>query len=638
MTRVEFKLKRFNTNENLCKTKEISYTILILCALSVLLNTQMSYGQWDLSPLEKHLNTDGTLNTSLDFSGSLDTKGWNMDFDPKTNEPKFYRISDDPRVITWNNVGGTALTNDYVYTLAVNNSGNVYAGGPFTTIVGVPANHIAKWNGSSWSNLGTGVSGGLGTVWAIAVTGNDVYVGGAFSNAGGVSANHIAKWNGSTWSALGIGVNIYVYANAVSGSDVYVGGPFTTAGGNPANHIAKWNGSSWSALGSGVNGSWVHAIVLSGSDVYVGGQFTTAGGVPANRIAKWNGSSWSALGSGVGSVIGDYVYTIEVNGSDVYVGGNFTTAGGNPANYIAKWNGSTWTNLGSGVNNRVYAIAVSGSDVYVGGYFLYAGGNSTNRIANWNGSSWSALGSGMNSDVFGLKIRPAERVMYVVGDFDYAGGITASRVARFSDSENPFAPPPPPILVSPVNGAILVATNPLLDWNSSATAESYRIQVSTSSGFTSTVYNVSNITVTEYQIPNNGLNINTTYYWRVNAKNVVGTSPYSTIFHFTTGATNISGNNEIPKEFRLYSNYPNPFNLETKIRFDIPKQGQVRLNVYDILGRVVATLVNEELNAGRYEVVWPAPTGDGTGFPSGVYFYTLQSGDFKETKKMLLLK
>ena len=194
-------------------------------------------------------------------------------------------------------------------------------------------------------------------------------------------------------------------------------------------------------------------------------------------------------------------------------------------------------------------------------------------------------------------------------------------------------PPLAPVLVSPQNGALLVETNPLLDWDSSIYAESYRVQVATDSVFTSSVYDSSGIIITEFQIPNNGLNINTTYYWRVNASNVTGTSPWSLIFHFTTGVTNITHNNEVPKEFKLYNSYPNPFNPSTKIKFDIPKSSYVKLIVYDVLGREIKTLVNEKLIAGRYEVSW-----DGSGYTSGVYIYKLVAGDFVNVKKMVLLK
>ena len=198
--------------------------------------------------------------------------------------------------------------------------------------------------------------------------------------------------------------------------------------------------------------------------------------------------------------------------------------------------------------------------------------------------------------------------------------------------------PEAPELVYPENYATLVELNPLLDWDSSATAESYRAKISEDLLFINVVYDSSNIAITEYQLPNNGLEINTTYYWRVNATNVTGTSPWSEIFEFTTGTTNISGNNEIPKEFKLYENYPNPFNPSTKIKFDIPKSSYVKLIVYDVLGREIKTLVNEKLNAGMYEVDWPAPSGDGSSYPSGVYFYKLITDDYISVKKMLMIK
>ena len=214
------------------------------------------------------------------------------------------------------------------------------------------------------------------TVEAIAVSSTgEVYVGGSFVNAGTTPVNRIAKWNGSTWSALGSGVNSTIFAVAVNGADIYVAGRFTTAGGISANRIAKWNGSSWSALGSGVN-NWIYALAVRGNEVYVGGDFTSAGGVSAMRIAKWDGSSWSALGTGIsGGVMFKTVNAIGISGTDVFVGGDFTSAGGVSAKSIARWDGSTWSALGSGVDNwGIQAITVSVSDVVVGGWFSTAGG------------------------------------------------------------------------------------------------------------------------------------------------------------------------------------------------------------------------------------------------------------------------
>ncbi len=97
------------------------------------------------------------------------------------------------------------------------------------------------------------------------------------------------------------------------------------------------------------------------------------------------------------------------------------------------------------------------------------------------------------------------------------------------------------------------------------------------------------------------------------------------------GVTNI--NTEISNKFSLSQNYPNPFNPKTKIEFAIPNAGFTQLKIYDALGREIATLVNEELKRGTYEVDW-----DASNFPSGVYFYKLIAGDYSETKKMMLIK
>jgi hypothetical protein len=95
--------------------------------------------------------------------------------------------------------------------------------------------------------------------------------------------------------------------------------------------------------------------------------------------------------------------------------------------------------------------------------------------------------------------------------------------------------------------------------------------------------------------------------------------------------------NEISKSFRLFQNYPNPFNPVTNIRFELPKTGFVTINIYDITGKLVESLVNEELNAGTYNVDWNAAN-----YSSGVYFYQLSavSGttEFTQTKKMILIK
>jgi hypothetical protein len=92
-------------------------------------------------------------------------------------------------------------------------------------------------------------------------------------------------------------------------------------------------------------------------------------------------------------------------------------------------------------------------------------------------------------------------------------------------------------------------------------------------------------------------------------------------------------NNILPQNFQLEQNYPNPFNPSTRIRYSIPEASFASIKVYDMLGKEVATLVNEEQSAGNYEVDF-----DATGLSSGIYFYKLQAGNFIETRKMTILK
>jgi trimeric autotransporter adhesin len=256
----------------------------------------------------------------------------------------------------WVNISGIRGANNRVYAAVVDGSGNLYIGGEFTIAGGVVANAIAKWDGSRWAALGSGLGrdGPFGpSVYALAVSGNDVYAGGLFTTAGGSAATNIAKWNGISWTALGSGMSggfdpstglpdTVVSALAVSGGDLYAGGHFTIAGGSAATNIAKWDGSSWTALGSGSSGKVV-ALAVSGSDLYAGG----------NGIAKWDGSSWLELGSGIYGTS-----ALAVSGSDVYAASGVS---------VAKWDGSSWTPLGSGMDGYVLALAVSGSNVYAGG-------------------------------------------------------------------------------------------------------------------------------------------------------------------------------------------------------------------------------------------------------------------------------
>jgi hypothetical protein len=188
-----------------------------------------------------------------------------------------------------------------------------------------------------------------------------------------------------------------------------------------------------------------------------------------------------------------------------------------------------------------------------------------------------------------------------------------------------------PILLSPGDGAIDQPVPLTLVWIADTMATSYHIQVSTSTGFLTTVVNDTTDTATMV-VPH--LDLTRTYYWRVCSGNADGEGNYSEIWQFTTGATGIEQTHQtLPKEFNLSQNYPNPFNPTTKIQYSIPKQSFVSIVIFDMLGHRIRTLVSEMKSPGIYNL-----TVDGSSLASGMYFYTMKSGNFTMSKKFVLMK
>lgn len=128
-------------------------------------------------------------------------------------------------------------------------------------------------------------------------------------------------------------------------------------------------------------------------------------------------------------------------------------------------------------------------------------------------------------------------------------------------------------------------------------------------------------------------NLNSVIFLNENTGFIFG--DYGILLKTTTGGiTSVSQNiSEYPESFSLSQNYPNPFNPVTNIKFDIPKSGLVKITVYDLLGREVTSLVNQQMQPGSYSVDW-----DASNYPSGVYFYRIETETFTDSKKMILLK
>ncbi len=234
-----------------------------------------------------------------------------------------------------------------------------------------------------------------------------------------------------------------------------------------------------------------------------------------------------------------------------------------------------------------------------------------------------------NIGVSGVDINSVSFINFNTGWISGESG----HILKTTNGSGVIPPSQPPVSVSPPNNSGGHSLTPILVWNPVSGATHYRIQVSVDM-FLTTVIDIDTVINTQFQIPAGFLNHNILYYWRIAGTNIGGQGPWSVVWNFTTGLVGLNQTgSEIPSVFKLYDNYPNPFNPVTKIKFDIPKHSFTKLTVYDISGKEISILVDGELNPGSYEANYSA-----SNLPSGVYFYKLSSGGFTDVKKMILVK
>jgi hypothetical protein len=281
--------------------------------------------------------------------------------------------------------------------------GKLIAGGNFYnwTAGANPADHLAQWNGTAWSPLGTALSG---FPYAMTVYDGKLIVGGYFLDAGGVEANRIAAWDGASWSSLGMGINDdtdtgkSVRALAVCNGKLYAGGEFSKAGSVAVDRLACWDGASWSSIGfvtgGNVGGSAPAVLALAAYDgkLIVGGRFNKAKGALGDYVVAWDGSSWEEMGSGVGGIVN----SLMPYGDVLIAGGDFKFAGDEVVYNIAAWDGESWHPMGDGqgLQKDVLTLAVLGDALVAGGEFTIAGDTPANLIAAWDGASWNPMDEG----------------------------------------------------------------------------------------------------------------------------------------------------------------------------------------------------------------------------------------------------
>ena len=344
------------------------------------------------------------INTSLSTSDGIYIGG---DFTNAGGNSKANCILkwDGQRVTTFKN--GINVTDAVVYSI-VSGADGLYVGGKFSNLDSTTSkNAIIKWDGTDWVSLGTGSSAGSAPlspngsktiVYSMVSSSQGLYVGGVFTDAGGVSnADTIALWNGSTWTNVGTGSpgsppladpdwsSLYssatVFSLASSSYGLYVGGAFAIAASNNLNakNIAVWNGTNWTAfgntIGDGVGGNSYYdrvASISSGSDgIYVGGSFSIAspltGSDSVSNVAKWDTilSKWKGFGSVLSTVtynaldksatfVNSGINSLFSSSDGVYIGGLFSKVGnfGNTSYKnigLAKWDGASWGTIGGSI-------------------------------------------------------------------------------------------------------------------------------------------------------------------------------------------------------------------------------------------------------------------------------------------------
>ncbi|MFU8861238.1 MAG: T9SS type A sorting domain-containing protein [Cyclonatronaceae bacterium] len=526
--------------------------------------------------------------------------------------------------VTSGQASGLTGLNGYIADM-VEHEGSLYVAGRLTGADARMTNHIARWDGQQWHALGLGMNL---EVSGLVIHNGELHAGGEFRMANGESMPGVARWDGGEWHRVGVSSPVGgVFSIASWKGDLYIGGSFRNFGGKTYNKIARFDGTEWHDLNGGVDpGQFdfgaVHALLATDDYLYVGGSFTTAGGAPANRLARWDGETWEEIPSEINQT----VFALAEWEGHLYVGGQFTT----PGAYITRWDGDTWDQPGPGMSNQVFALYPAGDVLYAGGIFFTIGGVQIPNAAKWDGTGWSGLGSGPGGRV--STFASFGGLLYTGGSFTTVGGLPSNFIGAWSEG-GPIQPAAM-VLVSPPDLSGDVNPRATLTWNSIPGATSYELQIATDAAFTTIINPVTGITGTSVTYTDEPLPELTQLWWRVRAVAGGTAGEWSDTWTFTTStSTSIAGRSELPRQLTLDQNYPNPFNPATVIRFGLPEQGDVHLEVFSLTGQRVARLAEGNHTGGWHQVVF-----DASALSSGVYFYRLQTQAGTITRKLTLIK
>ena len=463
-----------------------------------------------------------------------------------------------------------------------------------------------------------------GNTWALITNGMihpvayGVLADGARIFVGGYDGIYRSTDNGNTWVASHAGLEPKLLAHAFhqSGSSYFIATDFYGV------YRSTDNGATWTAVNSGL--TTANGRPRSVFDITSVGSTLIASADNGVYRSTNNGTSWSRVTAGLPSISRDLRFRPLVTIGNVVLG--FAGASGI---YRSTDEGQTWTRTNTGFPNdfTVRNFAVSGSRLFAA-VSISTGENRDRSVwtSTDNGQTWAP--TAFNQTGFGAYAIAAS------GNTVWVGGVGFPRgLFRSTDNGTTWAPlnlsgstdpiPTDNVNSLAVSGATLLALGggpPTLFVSTNAG----NTWIRTMSGLP--VSNASTLLGNAGKVAFMGTSAYLAYYfddsngggvWRREAAQL------STPTHA----------NKQPTDFQLEQNYPNPFNPSTTITYQLPIASNVSLKVFDMLGREVATLVNERQNAGQYQVRF-----DATRLASGMYFYRLQAGGYIETKKMMLVK
>ncbi len=247
--------------------------------------------------------------------------------------------------------------------------------------------------------------------------------------------------------------------------------------------------------------------------------------------------------------------------------------------------------------------------------------------------------TGLTSNYTSITLTPGETYYWRVRSYDGLTYSSWSNVEHFTMYSGPD--PARPVIGNPPSEMTIYTQNPILSWYIPTPISNltYELEYSQNSSFANSIV-IENVDKTFYQL--NNLEKGKSYYWRIRSKNESGSySNFSRTASFTPDQfTDVQDetNEVIPDKFYLSQNYPNPFNPSTIIKYGIPKSSFVSIKIYNIIGQQVRALLNEEREAGEYQVEWNGKNDYGQNVSSSTYIYRIITGDYIKTLKMILLR